>query len=71
MEPDKHDLPQTETKPIEKIEEKHSEEKKEQEDDFKVNPYEISSTGNKEIDYTKLIQKFGCYALTQQLVDRM
>jgi tryptophanyl-tRNA synthetase len=36
-----------------------------------VNPYTISSATNKEIDYDKLIQKFGCYHLNQDLIDRI
>ena len=45
--------------------------KEEEEDDFEVTPYTTTSKGNKEIDYNKLIQKFGCYHLPQELVDRM
>ncbi len=69
-----------ETQPEQKVEEKVEEkvEKKEgeaevakEEDDFVVNPYTISSSNNKEIDYNKLIDKFGCYPVQQNLIDRI
>lgn len=46
-------------------------ETKEQAEDFIVNPYTISSGTDKEIDYNKLIQKFGCFPLTEELVQRI
>lgn len=50
--------------PVEvKKEEETVQETKQEAEDFVVNPYIISSATNKEIDYDKLIQKFGCYHL--------
>lgn len=42
-----------------------------EEDDFEVNPYSVTSANNKEINYDKLIQKFGCSHLTPDLVERI
>ena len=47
------------------------EEVKKEEDDFVVNPYTISSSTNKEIDYNKLIEKFGCYHITEEQIQRI
>jgi tryptophanyl-tRNA synthetase len=64
-----------ETKPEQPVEAKKEEETvqeaKQEAEDFVVNPYTISSASNKEIDYDKLIQKFGCYHLNEDLVKRM
>lgn len=37
---------------------------------FKVNPYEVSNTTGKEIDYDKLIKVFGCSKITKELVEK-
>jgi len=36
-----------------------------------VNPYTISSASGKEIDYNKLIDKFGCYHVTEEMIQRI
>lgn len=36
-------------------------EKQKVEDDPEINPYMVSNTSNKEIDYNKLLNKFGCF----------
>ena len=40
-------------------------------EDFVVNPYTMTSVSNKEIDYNKLTEKFGCSPMTEELVQRM
>ena len=62
--------PQPEDKPEEKVEMKE-EGKGEEEDDLVVNPYTIANKTNKEIDYNKLINRFGCYNITPELIERM
>lgn len=44
---------------------------KEEEEDFVVNPYTTTTTGNKQINYNKLIEKFGCYHVTPELIQRI
>lgn len=44
------------------MEEKAPEE--EEDDDCEVNPYTSTNKSNKEINYEKLIKKFGCYPLS-------
>ncbi|CAA7026665.1 unnamed protein product [Microthlaspi erraticum] len=36
-----------------------------------VNPYKVSGKDGKEIDYDKLIDKFGCQRLDESLIDRV
>lgn len=36
-----------------------------------VNPIEISNTSNKEIDYEKLLNKFGCYPITEDIITKI
>ncbi|MCB0369459.1 MAG: hypothetical protein KDD45_08420 [Bdellovibrionales bacterium] len=41
------------------------------EEDFDVNPYKMTTKENKEIDYNKLIEKFGCSHVTEAHVQRI
>lgn len=47
------------------------EQKKENEEDFIIDPNNFVNKGKGEIDYEKLIKKFGCYKIDQPLLDRM
>jgi tryptophanyl-tRNA synthetase len=41
------------------------------EDGVIVNPYTIENATNKEIDYNKLIDRFGCYYVDKDIIDRI
>lgn len=36
-----------------------------------VNPYQIENTTDKDFDYNKLIQKFGCFELDEAMIARI
>ena len=47
------------------------ENKPKEEEEFNVGVNGVTSTNNKEIDYNKLIEKFGCSPLTEAHVQRI
>lgn len=40
-------------------------------DDLIINPYQISNETEKEIDYTKLLNKFGCFPVNEEIIKRI
>lgn len=60
--------PKTDPSPSEVAEKS---EKTEENDGFNINPNLFVNTTNKEIDYNKLISKFGCEHLTPELLERL
>ena len=65
--------------PEDKVEEKKEEvpqmgeepPKEEEDDGVKITPYDIQNTSNKEIDYNKLLTKFGCHPVNNTLIERI
>jgi len=45
--------------------------KPEAEEEFNVGVNGVTNSTNKEIDYNKLIEKFGCYPLTSAHIERI
>jgi hypothetical protein len=66
MEPDNKEEKKQEVPP--KNDKPHEE--KPAEDDPIINPYEIVNTSNKEIDYSRLVKKFGLNSISDQQIER-
>ncbi|VDK89283.1 unnamed protein product [Onchocerca ochengi] len=45
-------------------------EENEDEDDDLVTPWNVTASSKKGVDYDKLIAKFGCYRITEDLISR-